>query len=409
MQYFAVLGERVERAWRARNYDEAELPRIAEAELIADPPSLKLGAYDPLLWLVRARTAPTQLYFDPPFGEPAIQVYQNPRFYIEVLYWLDGSTSIHEHGFDGAFHVLAGSSVHALFQFDERSRPSARVRVGEVSLVKAELLKVGDTRTILPGSAMSHSLFHMERPSVTVVVRSRNSPGAQPQYNYLRPGLALDPFYKPEPLPRQIAAVQTLLRVDHPDLDAVLADMFREADAFTLARLALDIAQAQGGEARVLRLLEREDVRAGKQEVAAILPAVIREDRRLRWIKAMRSMLHAPTHRLLLALLINLPHGRAIIDLVAATHPTEDAATLLSSWIVEIAELIPTSATLGKLRDELRDVDFVRPMLCGTGLAEVLEQLRRTYGPGLVDARRDDIAQLHQDLQRSPLFGVLFC
>lgn len=408
MEYFAALGERVERAWRARNYDELELPQIAHAELTADPPSAKLGAYDPLLWLLRARTAPTQLYFDPPFGEPAIQVYQNPRFYIEVLYWLDGSTSIHEHGFDGAFHVLAGSSIHALYQFDERARPSARVRIGEVSLVKAEVLQAGDTRTILPGSAMSHSLFHMDRPSVTVVVRSRNSPDAQPQYNYLRPGLALDPFHKPEPLPRQIAALQALLRVDHPDLDVVLADMFREADAFTLARLALDIAEAPGGEGRVLRLLERDDVRAGKQEVAAILPAVIREERRLRWIRGMRGMLHAPTHRFLLALLINLPHGRAILDIVAARYPTEDAAALLASWVVEIAELIPTDATLGKLRDELPDVDFVRPMLCGTRLPEVIEALRITYGTRLVEERRDDIAQLHAGLQRSALLGVMF-
>src|SRR5262249_44090820 len=183
------LGDLVQDRWRARRYDDATFPAIAEAALRELPPAEHLGAYDPLTWLVQASTIPKQRVEMEPFGQPPVQVYVTSRFFIETLYWIDGTTAIHQHAFNGAFHVLAGSSIHCLYSFDERTRMNSAVLLGELRRDALELLTRGDTRPILAGRAMRHSLFHLDRPSVTVVVRTYNVADSGPQYNYSLPGL----------------------------------------------------------------------------------------------------------------------------------------------------------------------------------------------------------------------------
>src|SRR5690606_15983271 len=127
------------------------------------------------------------------FGQPEIIAYDHPRFYIQLLFWLDGTTDIHQHEFSGAFHVMAGSSIHALYQFDPKHTITPHLQLGDVRMKKIELLETGTTVPIISGSKCIHSLFHLETPSVTVVVRTQNDPGTSPQFNFLPPHIALDP------------------------------------------------------------------------------------------------------------------------------------------------------------------------------------------------------------------------
>src|SRR5262249_57995999 len=172
MDYFKRLGDSVGREWRTVGYNEDRFPEIAEQALLEMPPSQHIGTYDTLTWLVKSIAAPTQIGLAERFGQPPVQVYHTPRFYIEVLHWLDGTTAIHEHAFNGAFHVLSGSSIHCRYRFHEALRYNLRLKLGKIDLEQVELLEKGDTRRILPARAMIHSLFHLERPAVTVVVRT---------------------------------------------------------------------------------------------------------------------------------------------------------------------------------------------------------------------------------------------
>src|SRR5260370_7932333 len=65
-----------------------------------------------------------------------------------------------------------------------------RLAFGRVSLKKAELLQKGDSRPIIGGKQMIHSTFHLDRPSLTVVVRTLGEINKLPQYSYLPPTIA---------------------------------------------------------------------------------------------------------------------------------------------------------------------------------------------------------------------------
>src|SRR4030095_10603662 len=109
------------------------------------------------------------------------------KFHIDIYYWLDGTTTIHQHGFSGAFQVFLGSSVHSQYSFEHERRITPHFSVGRVCLNSVELLKEGDIRTIIPGRRFIHSLFHLDRPSATITIRTYETPSALPQYDFLKP------------------------------------------------------------------------------------------------------------------------------------------------------------------------------------------------------------------------------
>jgi hypothetical protein len=45
-----------------------------------------------------------------------MQLVQELGTRIEALFWVDGTTSIHQHSFSGAFQVLAGKSIHSRYR-----------------------------------------------------------------------------------------------------------------------------------------------------------------------------------------------------------------------------------------------------------------------------------------------------
>src|SRR5260370_32425522 len=65
-----------------------------------------------------------------------------------------------------------------------------RLAFGRVSLKKAELLQKGDSRPIIGGKQLIHSTFHLDRASLTVVVRTLGEIDKLPQYSYLPPTIA---------------------------------------------------------------------------------------------------------------------------------------------------------------------------------------------------------------------------
>src|SRR6478672_7569530 len=190
---FKELGDTVLKRWKRENFSLAKFPQIAAAALDARPPSKKADLAALMRDFLLNDEQPAQT--DSPFGEPELVVYNHSRFYIQLLFWMDGTTEIHQHEFSGAFHVMHGSSIHALYEF-EKSRPvTPYLRVGNLRMKKMELLESGRTVAIRSGQQDIHSLFHLDSPSVTVVVRTQHDPGTGPQLNYLPPHVAIDPHF----------------------------------------------------------------------------------------------------------------------------------------------------------------------------------------------------------------------
>jgi hypothetical protein len=89
-------------------------PEIAANALLAADLPAKIDTWDPIRWVHVTTDFTRQMDPQASFGDPPITLFVGPRFYIDVYYWLDSTTAIHEHGFSGAFQVLHGASVHGL-------------------------------------------------------------------------------------------------------------------------------------------------------------------------------------------------------------------------------------------------------------------------------------------------------
>lgn len=105
-QFFAELGRTVRAQWKQTNFSLAQFPSIARRAFEKRPPSKHVDVPALMREFLLDDAQPFQTQSG--FGQPELIVFDDPRFYIQILFWLEGTTDIHQHKFSGAFHVLAG-------------------------------------------------------------------------------------------------------------------------------------------------------------------------------------------------------------------------------------------------------------------------------------------------------------
>src|SRR6266478_9159717 len=154
-----ALGEKIERDWSRQNYDELAFPDICLGALRSAAVHEALTPDQIVAW---ALSSPLPQQADPKskFGQPPITLFRSRRFYVDALFWVDGTTSIHDHGFSGAFQVLSGSSIETTFDFGENRDVGGQLRLGASNVRSTDLLPQGDVRPLTAGPALIHSLFH---------------------------------------------------------------------------------------------------------------------------------------------------------------------------------------------------------------------------------------------------------
>jgi hypothetical protein len=344
MQPFAELGALVEARWRDENYNEEVFPEIAAQALSERPP---VDPWEIIRWSHETPDLPEQMDLVGKFGNPPITVYVGPRFYVDVYYWLDGTTTIHQHAFSGAFQVLLGSSVHAAYSFKKDREINPHFLTGKLALDKISLLPQGEIREIHPGPEFIHSLFHLDRPSVTITIRTYKAPAAAVQYSYLKPYLAINPFFTDASLAKKVQTVGLLLRMKHPDADSFIANVIDSSD-FQTAYAVLDEAfkflchraleEMMGvsrSRDRFEALLDR--ARSRHRELADLLQPVFEEEWRQSEITQRRTEIKSQDHRFFLALLLNVPERIDLLRLVKEKFPAQDAVDVVVGWVRELS------------------------------------------------------------------------
>ena len=156
---FSELGELVESRWQKQNYDESLFPEIAAGALSELKLAERVDPWDIIRWVHDTPDLPPQMDVEANFGDPPITIYVGSEFFIDIYFWLDGTTSIHQHAFSGAFQVLLGSSVHSSYRFEKQREINPHFMTGEISLNEVSLLSRGDIKEINPGPQYIHSLF----------------------------------------------------------------------------------------------------------------------------------------------------------------------------------------------------------------------------------------------------------
>lgn len=315
---FATLGCQLRETWQEHSFDEERFPELAEACLVEAQIHTKVSPAD-ILKAMRSDRRLDSLQVVSSFGDLSATLYRSERFYIEALFWTSGTTSIHQHGFSGAFQLLAGESVSGEHLFHQDHRLNGSFFVGRMELAGAVHLRRGMIRRIHSGTRFIHSVFHLALPSVTLVVRTNTDPGALPQYDYRPPYIKLSPNQVDVSLTKRIhgwtvmatcgnqaeAAVEISEDVQSLPMDQV----YWIARSFPFAALGAQAAS------EIFGLIERRGL-GGR-----ILSSIEYEKIDVR-IAQLRSRFQTEDVRLFLALLLNFRRRSVIGKYFAENLPT---------------------------------------------------------------------------------------
>ena len=332
--FFKDLGAAVLERWRRENFSLSSFPEIARSALDARPPANHVDLAALMRDFLLDDEQPFQT--DSDFGEPELVAYSHPRFYIQLLFWMDGTTAIHQHEFSGAFHVMHGSSIHAHYAFEDARPVTPHLRVGNLRMTGIELLEQGRTVPITSGPQTIHSLFHLDSPSVTVVVRTQHDPGTGPQFNYLPPHVAVDPHFSDKLTMRRKQLLDVLEQAEDERYADLAAEMIADLDferGFSVLHHCMGPLQQLGQWEPVLQAFEQKH-----GAIAAGVGATLREDVRRGVIKGLRSSAIEPEHRFFLALLMNASGRDDLLALVAQRFPDEAPIATVLRWVEELTE-----------------------------------------------------------------------
>jgi hypothetical protein len=394
MEVFQKLGTEIEQSWREQNYNEDVFPALAaDALRRADLPA-KVSAWDTIEWALTQTELPPQKDPHANFGDPPITLYAGPRFHIDIYFWLNGTTEIHQHSFCGAFQVLLGSSLHSWYEFERTESVNAFTEIGSMSLKVCELLNVGDVKEILAGRQYIHSLFHLDQPSATVVVRTDRSPLHRPQFSYHKPSLALDPFFEHETTTKHLQIIRALFNVQHPDTDRLVGELLESSDFQTSFSILSAAREFLGGTPlgelfnleqpaeRFKKLIEIVRKRHGSK--ADDLANVFNRRDRLFEIVRRRSYVTNPEHRFFFALMLNVEGREMIFKLIKARFPEADPVSKILDWAHDLAHTrvvgVNTSNALGIEGFDDLDLSALEKMLAGESDDEVRASLVGEYG-----------------------------
>ncbi|MGV3531150.1 MAG: hypothetical protein ACO1QR_02185 [Chthoniobacteraceae bacterium] len=331
--FFTELGRTVLARWKAVNFSLAAFPQIAQEALEERPPSENVDVSELIREFLLNDEQPFQTQSG--FGQPELVVYDDPRFYIQILFWLEGTTDIHQHMFSGAFHVLQGSSIHSHFRFEDAQPISSHIQVGQLRMTDTQLLETGTTVQIVSGTDCIHALFHLDTPSLTVVVRTHTDPGTGPQFTYLPPHLAVDPFHSDALTTRRKQLLDVLEKTGDPGYGEIVAEMLQALDFergfFILQNCAGHLRTRGEWEEAWEIFAEKHGVLA--EFVEPTLEEIVRRDA----LVEMRVTIDDPEHRFFLALLLNLQTRADILTFVGQRFPGDPAANILR-WAEELTE-----------------------------------------------------------------------
>lgn len=189
---FRTLVDRADREWKKTRHGLRSFPDMA-ARLLEDfEYDWTLERLDQELarWFLSVRRLPEQVSLHNTFGQPPVTLFNNGSLVVDLYLWVAADTSVHSHGFRGAFRVLHGVSLQETYAVKVTRRIAPGVMRCDPGVPRMAILEAGDVRPILPGEQLTHRVIHLESPTVTLCVKTINEPGLH-QWEYHPDGLAV--------------------------------------------------------------------------------------------------------------------------------------------------------------------------------------------------------------------------
>jgi predicted metal-dependent enzyme (double-stranded beta helix superfamily) len=335
--YFSDLGESVSRRWSARGRRPTELSAVATSALLEMPPGPEVGAVAILEHALRSSDLPAkQSSLSDIFGQPPLVLFSASDFFVQALTWIDGTTDVHQHGFDGAFAVAEGASLHVPYRFDlAETSAEQHLVAGDLAMGVPEILRPGAVRSIEAGFGFIHALFHLEQPTVTIVVRNESSGLPHPQYTYLRPGLGFDKLWSDLRVGKRLQALGAIHRIDPEAARVATAELMTAAPPWVAFLALRDTIGRIGWSDQVADLAATLTGRVGG--AGELRGPALRGEVRQGNVLARRGLLSQRHHRTFLALLANLPDSASVSTVLESLYPGCQPERLVLEWVLELA------------------------------------------------------------------------
>jgi hypothetical protein len=179
--------EEIDKAWARDSYSLTSFPHIV-SDKTSDLDLTPLGELDLLIPLL-AKPEVSNLQQLSSFSDLYIKLFDNGRFWVEILNWWGSDINIHDHDFAGVQFQLFGRSLNVDYAFEELES-MGDVCFGRVSVTGAKMWLRGDRSISLPGRKTPHNVCHLDRPTVSLLIRTHPQKRFGPQWNYFPPGVA---------------------------------------------------------------------------------------------------------------------------------------------------------------------------------------------------------------------------
>lgn len=393
------LGSQLERRFSQHHDDHELFPQLAYDALSkfeCAPPdlgNLLVSLLDPGL--------PVQRLNDH-FSDAPIVLYHTPKFRIEVLCWVNASTSIHQHAFSGAFRVLEGASLQSLYRFHEKQRINTFLRLGEVRCESIEWLQQGEVRKIEPGNALAHAVFHLQSPTLTLLARTHSEPWNGPQMTLLPPCVA----YHPEGLAQELKPLEMLITAFQASgADGLAEELVSRVSNVSPAALAvhggwwMNIARQHGVDQQLVHA-----VRIDHGELLAdALPEMARRHGAVQQGHMLGRRIKSPSQRFLIALLMNATSRDAVFAILQKRYPEQNVIALLAA---DMAQIIASGLLAWRLQGE--GIELLIAHLLRLENSKSLPAKDEVWRHGEVSLNGEFIENVYNQLSKEPLFTCLF-
>ena len=356
---FRNMGQMADRAWLQAHRNEAALPAIAQDTFEAFNPEEHLTLKNVAEWLCARSSLDPQLDVSLSFGQPPITVFSANNLFIELYVWRDFDVGMHNHAFFGAFRIIHGNSIHAEYDFSETRVVNSRFRLGQIQRKKVSLFKPGDGGKFQCAPSLIHRLIHVDRPSLSMVIRTRDS--SSDYFSYLPPGVALGlPGALPDLVRRQLEMLRRVDEVDHIAFVELLRGMVESLDAnvaFTVLRELQERLSFEELEL-VLSFPRLDEIRGPMMEA-------LEQDEFTKGLMVIRRHLEHEQDRFFVTTLMVCESRESILQLISARFPGLDASTVLRTCLKR------TASRMSELGVEASGVSLDDSVI--EGLLELLE------------------------------------
>ena len=288
-------------------------------------------------WLSQTEDLAEQLDPRSRFGTPAVTLWRGSRFLIDIYFWIEPETALHDHGFVGAFTNLAGESLHCVYGLEPVEEPALGVMLSSLGLQTVERLDKGSIRPILGGRRFVHRVWHISRPTVTMCVRTVGQGPSFGQYNYFYPRVGVKEKTRKqkeqdEALQKRLQFMSFPASAGDPRLESYVENLIRNCDARQAVKFVMALHDRSEGDLpehlsllnRLLDLLE-STFGGWTDEFAASLMYRLKE-KRVKWHE-LRDL----DQRYLAAMLLTFSNRDEVMAAVSKYRGTNQSI----EWVIE--------------------------------------------------------------------------